>query len=75
MTTLGTARTELAAVRDRIGETAYLAISAGLDTADELRSSPGRDATAAARARGGTEFRRQPHLAADEFRAAGSSTP
>lgn len=72
MTALSIARTELDAVRDRIGDEAFHAISAGLDMAEELRSSPGRDATAALRARVGEEFRRQPHLAAaDAAEAAG----
>jgi hypothetical protein len=62
MTAVSTARTELDAVRDRIGDAAYRAISAGLDQADDLRSHPGREATAPARARVGGEFRRQPHL-------------
>jgi hypothetical protein len=62
MTAVSIARTELDAVRDRIGDAAYQAISAGLDVAEDLRSTPGRDATASARARVGGEFRRQPHL-------------
>jgi hypothetical protein len=72
MTAVSIARTELDAVRDRIGDAAYQAISAGLDMAEDLRTAPGRDATAALRARVGDEFRRQPHLAAaDSAEAAG----
>jgi hypothetical protein len=68
MSAVTTARTELDAVRARIGEGAYRAIRAGLDAAQDLRSAPGRDATAATRARGGGELRRQPHLAQDAAR-------
>jgi hypothetical protein len=73
MTAVTIARTELDAVRDRIGDAAYHAISAGLDMAEDLRSAPGRDATATVRARVGEEFRRQPHLTGAD--AAGSAQP
>jgi hypothetical protein len=63
MTAVSIARTELDAVREKIGDAAYLAISAGLDIAEELRNAPTREASAAVRARVGEEFRRQPHLA------------
>jgi hypothetical protein len=69
MTAVSTARTELAAAREQIGETAYRAISAGLDMAEELRSTPRRESSASTRARGGEEFRRQPHLAAADAAA------
>ncbi|HEY2789501.1 MAG TPA: hypothetical protein VGI72_08590 [Gaiellales bacterium] len=63
MTAVSIARTELDAVRDKIGDAAFQAISAGLDMAEDLRSTPAREASAAVRARVGAEFRRQPHLA------------
>jgi hypothetical protein len=63
MTAVSIARTELDAVRDQIGEAAYQAISAGLESAEDLRNAPMREASAAVRARVGEEFRRQPHLA------------
>lgn len=62
MTAVSIARTELDAVRDQIGDASYRAISAGLEVAEDLHSTPMREASAALRARVGAEFRRQPHL-------------
>ncbi len=73
MAAISAAQTELEAVRDRIGEAAYATIGAGLAEAEALRSAPGRDATATARARSHEEFRRQPHLA--ETSAAPAAAP
>jgi hypothetical protein len=75
MVTISQAQTELEAVRDQIGETAYETIRAGLAEAAALRSAPGRDATATTRARSHEEFRRQPHLEAAQAAPAAEPAP
>ena len=52
----------LEAIREAIGDDAYGTIKGGLVAAIELRTAPGREATAAERVRSGEGFRRQPHL-------------
>ena len=57
--------------RSAIGEDAYALIRAGLDAAGDLRTTPGRDATASTLVRSREEFRRQPHIEAVRAPAGG----
>jgi hypothetical protein len=71
MRIIADARSHLEGVRDIITPEAYDALSRALDVSADLRTAPGREATAAERARGGAPLRTQPHLAAGDAPARG----